>query len=1094
MMQTRSREVTRRYTLLHRLGAGSMGEVYAAADRLTGTRVALKRVYYAPLDVFTAADPDSHADDELRRLLANEFRVLASLRHPNIISVLDYGFDAELLPFYTMDLLEKPSTILEAGRGYSLAQRIQAFTQMLQALAYLHRRGILHRDLKPANVLIDSRDVVRLLDFGLAAQGSAQGISGTLPYMPPEVILHGSASLQSDLFSLGLIAYELFAGRFPFSAERTNDLLDQLLQAMPDLDPLPENVRDVVARLLMKDPSDRYADADAALAALAAQSGGTISIENHSTRESLLQAAQFVGRQIELNQLSHQLDQIVKAVNHTARESQPDAMTPPRAGYGGGAVLVGGESGVGKSRLLDELRTHALLNGALVLRGRCVAESAQPFQLWREIVRRLILEESPNDVDAGVLRELVPDISELLGRTIPPVPGLGASSAQARLVEAILRLFQAMPRPTLLILEDLQWAGESLMPLRQLLALCDDLPLLIVGSYRSEDAPTLPGKLGGMRHLTLARFTHDETAQMMTAILGSPRRQHALVDYLHQESEGNAFFLVEVIRTLAEEAGNLRSIGSRTLPEHVIAGGITQIVARRLARLPEEALPALKLAAVGGRAVDERLLRHLVGDEAQNGLRAALDAAILEVVDAQWRFAHDRLRDAVLAMIPLDELPAYHRRIAEGLEAIYPEDTDLAYVLSDHWREAGDRENETYYAVIVMEHRLALGILNEASKMLDRALLYTPRDPQVQLRLYKLAGEIYYFLGKASLSAEAYASCLKLARRLNDEDGIGRALEGLGNTAYAQSNFDLALDWYEQSLQRRRANEDSRGIASTLHFISMLYRFRGDYEKSRQALEESMMLRRQVNDVRGLGDSYYQLGVHARLRGDYPAAIAFLQQGVEMRRSIADGRGLSDDLNNLGIAYTLVGDYARAESSLLESMKQRRATDDLRGVASCRSSLAELDLVRGQTGAAIRSFSIALGIWQGAQDGWNIANSHASVGYAQSRAGEALSAQYHLYEGLVAAQRIPALFIVLKALIGWAQVMILEGQTMQAAMLLGSVERHPAMTAQLRQVYFDPVQAALDMTAHADDYESGRNLSIEGLIAMILDSQKSETP
>ncbi|MCK6580560.1 MAG: protein kinase [Anaerolineae bacterium] len=1084
MMQTTSREVTRRYTLLHRLGAGSMGEVYAAIDRLTGTRVALKRVYYAPLDVFTAADPDSSADDDLRRLLANEFRVLASLRHPNIISVLDYGFDAQLFPFYTMDLLEDPRTILEAGRGYSLAQRLQAFTQMLQALAYLHRRGILHRDLKPANVLIDSHDVVRLLDFGLAAQGSAQGISGTLPYMPPEVILHGSASLQSDLFSLGLIAYELFAGRFPFSAERTNDLLDQLLQAMPDLEPLPENVCGVIARLLMKDPSDRYADADAALAALAAQSGGTIAVESHSTRESLLQAAQFIGRQIELNQLSHQMDQIVKAVNHAAREPQPDA------GYGGGAVLVGGESGVGKSRLLDELRTHALLNGALVLRGRCVAESAQPFQLWREIVRRLILEESPNDVDAGVLRELVPDISELLGRTIPPVPGLGASSAQARLVEAILRLFQAMPRPTLLILEDLQWAGESLMPLRQLLALCDRLPLLIVGSYRSEDAPTLPSKLSGMRHLTLARFTLDETAQLMTAILGSPRRQHALVDYLHQESEGNAFFLVEVIRTLAEEAGNLRSIGSRTLPEHVIAGGITQIVARRLGRLPAEALPTLKLAAVGGRAVDERLLRHIVGDEAQNGLRAALDAAILEVVDAEWRFAHDRLRDAVLALIPPNELPAYHRGIAEGLEAIYPENTDLAYVLSDHWREAGDRENETYYAVIVMEHRLALGILNEASRMLDRALLYTPRDPQVQLRLYKMAGEIYYFLGKASLSAEAYADCLKLAQRLNDEDAVGRALEGLGNTAYAQSNFDLALDWYEQSLQRRRANEDSRGIASTLHFISMLHRFRGDYEKSRQALEESVMLRRQVNDVRGLGDSYYQLGIHARLRGDYPAAIAFLRQGVEMRRSIADGRGLSDDLNNLGIVYTLIGDYEQAESSLLESMKQRSTTDDLRGVASCRNSLAELDLVRRQTGAAIRSFSIALGIWQGAQDGWNIANSHASVGYVQACAGEVLSAKYHLYEGLVTAQRIPALFIVLKALIGWAQVMIHEGQAMQAAMLLGSVERHPAMTAQLRQIYFDPVRAALDMSAHADDYESGRTLSIEGLIAMILDSQK----
>ena len=102
-----------------------------------------------------------------RLALTKEFRLLSSLRHPHIIKVLDYGFDDNLTPYYTMELLENPQTILEAGEGLNFGGKWRLIMQLLQALQYLHRRGVLHRDLKPDNVLVVEGQV-KVLDFGLA--------------------------------------------------------------------------------------------------------------------------------------------------------------------------------------------------------------------------------------------------------------------------------------------------------------------------------------------------------------------------------------------------------------------------------------------------------------------------------------------------------------------------------------------------------------------------------------------------------------------------------------------------------------------------------------------------------------------------------------------------------------------------------------------------------------------------------------------------------------------------------------------------------------------------------------------------------------
>ncbi len=149
-----------RYKILGTLGSGSMGVVYRVYDRLTRQELALKQV---------VRHETLSMDDDLARLsLIREFRTLASLRHPNIIDVLDFGFTDDQIPYFTMQLLSQTRTIQQAIIGTTLQEGMALVIQVLQALSYLHRQGIIHRDLKPNNVLVPPDGTVKLLDFGLA--------------------------------------------------------------------------------------------------------------------------------------------------------------------------------------------------------------------------------------------------------------------------------------------------------------------------------------------------------------------------------------------------------------------------------------------------------------------------------------------------------------------------------------------------------------------------------------------------------------------------------------------------------------------------------------------------------------------------------------------------------------------------------------------------------------------------------------------------------------------------------------------------------------------------------------------------------------
>jgi len=698
-----------RYQIKRFLGEGGRKRVYLAHDTRLDRDVAFSIVKTEGLDAAGLA--------RVRR----EAQAMGRLGdHPNVVTVHDIGEEAGQ-PCIVCQFMEGGSVldIVEQAPNHTLRidQSLQIASEVCQALQHAHDRGIIHRDVKPGNIWLTADGHARLGDFGLAValdlsrMTQAGMMVGTVAYMPPEQALGGKVDTRSDLYGLGATLYEMLTGRPPFSGHDPVAVISQHLNTPPVAPSfhnpsLPPALNDLILKLLAKDPQDRPSSADDVLAVLQTlreqiEQGELVAAAEPVAATPIGRVAwgTFVGREREMEQLKERL---------------ADAFS----GLGSVAMVVG-DAGIGKTRLLQEFATYARLRGAQVLWGAAYEGEARlpygPFaEALQDYVSRTSVQTLRQAVTEGssVLAPLAPELKAKLP-DLPEPPPVAAEAEAYRLFQEVTEFLKnaSTSAPLVLVLEDLQWADKGSCSLLQHLArrLAGSRLLLVISCREAELEPSHPlrealphlRREGGFWELSLKGLRESEVKELVT-VLAEQEVPRALVLALHQETEGNPFFVQETLKHLIEtevlyqEEGQWTSkapISDIGLPESV-----RDVMERRLAGLSEECRRLLQVGAVLGRRFSLSLAQRVAELDEEVVLRAVEEALAAQVVREQrqerrtyYQFTSTLLRENLHGRLSAPRRERLHLRAARALEEAYPDRLeDYAAELAYHYREAGE--------------------------------------------------------------------------------------------------------------------------------------------------------------------------------------------------------------------------------------------------------------------------------------------------------------------------------------------------------------------------------------------------------------------
>jgi class 3 adenylate cyclase len=866
-----------RYTVKGFLGEGGRKKVYLAHDSKLDRDVAVAVIKTEGLDEAGMAR------------VKREAQAMGRLGdHANIVTVFDIGDDpsAEGQQPYIVSqymgggdldgmLNNAPERRLPIQEAIRIAQQIQ------QGLAHAHDRGIVHRDLKPGNIWLTEEGIAKIGDFGLAVSLDRSRLTmegmmvGTVAYMPPEQALGRTPDARSDLYSLGCVTYEMVTGRPPFLGDDPVAIISQHINTAPVAPSwhnpeVPRALESLIMRLLAKDPTERPASAAAipeALAAIVSSASTTAPVAADSDVNPLdrLAAGIFVGREKEMDEL---------------RAGLEDSLS----GRGRLMMLVG-EPGIGKTRTSEEFATYARLRSVQVLWGRCYeGEGAPAYWPWVQIIRSYVHDKEPKELmsemgpGAADIAQVVSEVGERLPG-LPAPPQLEPEQARFRLFDSITTFLKNASKdtPLMVVLDDMHWADKPSLLLLQFLAKeLRGSRLLVLGTYRDVElrrqhplAQTL-GELNreNLSQRVLLRGLTENDVRRFVEVTAGTSPPDSLVKAVYKETEGNPFFVNEIVRLLVADGRLEHAEGvkewSVTIPQSV-----REVVGRRLDHLSDECNKVLTIGSAIGREFGVKLLEAVAevkGDRLLEALEEATAARVIAELprspDHYW-FSHALIRETLYEELSTTRRVRLHRQIGEALEELDAEGNlpQLAY----HFAEAapgGDIQKAVEYARKAGERAVAQYAWEDAVVQFERALqvvdLATPVDEAMKCDLLVAAGDAIYGTGDQQRAQSTYRNAAEIARRLKDGERLADAALGYSRPfsvglvdEEVMSLLKEALAGLPEEDSALRARLQSR-LGREIYF--------GALEESDRLREEAVEMARRAGDKRALVETLWNRG------------------------------------------------------------------------------------------------------------------------------------------------------------------------------------------------------------------------------------------
>ncbi len=669
----------------------------------------------------------------------------------------------------------------------------------------------------------------------------------------------------------------------------------------------------------------------------------------------------------------------------------------------GHVVLISGEAGIGKSRLVQEF--------ARPLPGRVLIANAQPgtqrlpYYPLAQVLRGHLLallprRDSMAPIWLAEITRLLPELRAQIPNLPPPLPG-EPEEVRLRLFEALTQVLFALAKgthPTVFCLDDLHWADQTTLEwLAYLTSRLAGHRLLVLATYRSEEKDAVRDlrrhllHTGRVTELRLAELTTEDVRQIIRHVFGAVPNENVLARRLHRATGGNPFFLLETLRVLAEEQANIEAVDFDHLP---LPDSVCEAVAARLARLTPQARQVLEAGSVleGPFSFD---LVHLIAGRSEAETASALEDLVarqlLTVEEGRYRFVHDLARRAVEQRLNPVRRQLLHRRAALAVARLHP---NALVVQAYHLERAGmfKKALETY--LNAAEKSQSLGAWEEVEYCYARALALldvldagrchpdhlrhcgailmqrahirflqgrlAERDADIS-RLEKLAEECgsdalrlqvhlarsrYFNLDGRYKEALAVArDGLRLAQRLEDDTARARLLARIGFAHYFRGEYGDALEALQKALTLEP--KESAARAEVLSVLSYTYYLLADYPRSLAYRQQALAIRRRLGRLARVAEDLTDMGIlHTRLN-HLDEAKRYLQDALALARKIGSRPAESYALNNLGNLYYLLGNYPAALEHYRRSLVLQRATGSRRGEASALGNMGMVYLALG---------------------------------------------------------------------------------------------------------------------------------------------------
>ncbi|MFC1852868.1 tetratricopeptide repeat protein [candidate division CSSED10-310 bacterium] len=936
--------------------------------------------------------------------------------------------------------------------------------RLCASLAFLHGEGMVHRDLKPDNIFIKPDGKPVLVDFGLMAHFSRsisremlyieRGGLGTLKYIAPEQITGGVVDARADFYSFGCILYELLTSQPPFSGHNTTAIIQSHLYDAPDppslissyVDPKLDNL---VLRLLAKDPRDRPGHADsiaAVLAELGAENGGE---EPGPAARTYLYRSSFSGRESQLSALRKSLDRL--------RKNQ------------GGLVLISGESGVGKTRLVIEIGKEAAANDIDVLTGECLEHSTLPLEALRKplqsVVDRCFMSSSETDSLLGkrgkVLAQYVPALNDLPGLIdYPPPAELPAREARLRLFLYLSELFENMAenKPLLLILDDLHWADDLILDFLLFILrgeLIQKSALLILGTFRKEELTLHLQKLidhNQSINFDLDRLGEEAVKIMVSDMLALSAPPAEFSGHLFHLSEGNPFFVAEYLRAAIDkevlrrdESGNWQVVVAAGKYQSLLAHSalslpksIQELINHRLHGLPASTWTVVKTAAIMKREFTFALLQEmspLSETDFFDATEELIRRHVLEKLDlVTLRFAHNTIRESAYAHIDQAERCQLHQTAAQILEQMFQDKLDeFLAELGHHWEQAGDLNKARDYYYAAAHQALHKNALKDAEILFRHCIrLYPPGAKELIQARYELAHDVLHLQGRNKEAINQLEVAIAEARATGNHDGLAQSQRLLGLVYKRSGQISRARQLYEQALNHAHEVSDPCFKGLTLGNLAAIHHDQGHLTAARELFEQALIIARQTNNRFFEGQTVVNLAIIHYSLGHMDQALALYEDALKIVRENGDRRFEGWTLGNLAILHKTQGRMDEARKLYETALDIIRDIGDRTFEGRIMGNLAILHKNQGRVELALQLYHEALSIVREIGDrrfeGQTMVNM-ASLYYSQKQSEEALT----LYEqALLIVREIGDRRVESLTLVNLANVYYDQGQISEA--------------------------------------------------------------